>query len=478
MIEQLEEWLFEKSFAYEEDNTEVVTKLSILFEDIELVILKIKDRIEEICFYREDLFQSSEELKDEEKLKIELMKVKEKILRQTTAKNETEDIESKKSQIYTEKEFIVREIPAPMGFLTMMEQLDRGTLVIPKNQRNYVWTKNQVENLAVSMIRGYPIPPLYGYRNEHNQIVVLDGQQRLISLYLYYKGVYLKSTSKMPINLKGILTANSETRKTNFLDELKEKFGIREQDYFYRIIDSETKNEIATEITYNCLDTNVKRFIDFKSINMIEIMVQGENINKEEIYFEIFGNLNQGGTPLKNQELRNGIYSCPFYDMLHYINDTNKKWREIYGVKHKHSRDVELLLRFVATQHLFNLKDGVLNLDGSSTRFEGSYPTLLNDFSKISLKFKAEEIKKHKESIEKFIDRLEGKESSNNLLLESLYWASSNIPGDYKIEKEFMDEIENSKDYKTVVKASSSSRTNVKKRLEYVYEKLKERYGG
>ena len=37
--------------------------------------------------------------------------------------------------------------------------------VIPKYQRKFVWKKEQVQELAISLLRGFPIPPIYAYRN-------------------------------------------------------------------------------------------------------------------------------------------------------------------------------------------------------------------------------------------------------------------------------------------------------------------------
>ena len=87
---------------------------------------------------------------------------------------------------------MVQTIPQPMGFATVMQGIENDTFVIPSFQRVYRWTEVQVEELAISLVRGMPIPPIYGFHNRNNQIVILDGQQRLISLYLYYTGKRIK----------------------------------------------------------------------------------------------------------------------------------------------------------------------------------------------------------------------------------------------------------------------------------------------
>lgn len=386
--------------------------------------------------------------------------------------------------------FLVREISQGISFETLMKNLENNYFIIPRNQRNFIWTQEQVKELAISLVKGFPIPPLYGYRNKDNQLVILDGQQRLMSLYLYYKSKFFKNITKQVMSLKDILKEDkNEKLRCNFENELEKQYGLK--DVVYEI---EEKDGKKVSITYKNLSDKDKRAIN-RPITVVEIMVQTSDDNKEEIYYKIFGNLNQGGTPLKNQELRNGIYQCELYDMLHKINNENKKWRTIYGPIHKHSRDVELLLRFVATEFCFDLVKDNINLFNPSNerfdleeknkiingrvikikRFNSSYPTLLNNFSKLALSFDDEMVENFKRNIETFLDRidLQPEQKVDSLLLESLYLASVHIDGDYKITNDLVNEIGNSTEYKNCVSSSSSSKSNVEKRLNYVYQELK-----
>ena len=45
-----------------------------------------------------------------------------------------------------------------MGFKSLVEGVQDNILVIPEYQRKYRWTKEQVEELATSLIRDLPIP--------------------------------------------------------------------------------------------------------------------------------------------------------------------------------------------------------------------------------------------------------------------------------------------------------------------------------
>lgn len=358
---------------------------------------------------------------------------------------------------------LVREIQSQMGFLTLMQYFDNGIYQIPKNQRNYVWKHEQIGNLIESLIMGYPIPPIYCYRNEKQQLIILDGQQRLVSLFLYYKNSFIKNSINKSINLKKIFIENSAIDKPIY-EQLDEEYGLKDTEYYFKRLNKITGQEEKKYVTYKNLDSETKRIVDFRVINIIEIMIQGTE-NKEDILFKIFKNLNQGGVPLKSQELRNGIYQSPFYDMIHQINDENTKWRTIYGSKHKHERDVEFLLRIIAGVETFKIKDGKVELEG----FKNTYDKFLNDFSKKSLNFDSEKIKKLKNNIESFLDRLDISEKIDILLIESLYFIVNHIEGNYIINKELINKIKQNQKYREYTNSSTAMGKNLKNRLEVVY---------
>ena len=98
-----------------------------------------------------------------------------------------EAIETAK-EIEVVENVMIQTATTQLSFSSLMFGLERGDFVIPDFQRMYHWTEEQAEQLAISLVRGMPIPPIYGYRNAEQQVVILDGQQRVLSLYFYYIG--------------------------------------------------------------------------------------------------------------------------------------------------------------------------------------------------------------------------------------------------------------------------------------------------
>jgi hypothetical protein len=90
-----------------------------------------------------------------------------------------------------------------MKIRQILDKIDENQLFVPAFQREYVWKRNDAKNLISSLIRDYPTgtmltwetnnpPELKGtYKYEINKgavKLILDGQQRITTLYMLMKG--------------------------------------------------------------------------------------------------------------------------------------------------------------------------------------------------------------------------------------------------------------------------------------------------
>lgn len=89
-----------------------------------------------------------------------------------------------------------------MEINTILSQIDLGSYAMPVFQRGYVWNRDQVRKLMNSLYRGYPIGELLvwntatdpelargsGALTPGNVNLILDGQQRMTSLYGVIRG--------------------------------------------------------------------------------------------------------------------------------------------------------------------------------------------------------------------------------------------------------------------------------------------------
>ena len=76
-----------------------------------------------------------------------------------------------------------------------MDLILKRNIILPDYQRHFVWTKESVEKFLSQLKSGLFVPPVIlgsFKKNEGNDNIILDGQQRLTSVLLGYLGIYPK----------------------------------------------------------------------------------------------------------------------------------------------------------------------------------------------------------------------------------------------------------------------------------------------
>lgn len=360
---------------------------------------------------------------------------------------------------------MIKTVTTQLSFSSLMFGLERGDFVIPEFQRMYHWTEEQAEQLAISLVRGMPIPPIYGYRNTEQQVVILDGQQRVLSLYFYYIGKFLGKKRNAFIDVRKANNAQISFR------EYLESCGLKEKIFQMESEGQDGKTQII-DITYKNISDRLKRKIDFSPITLVEINVDSKDY-KEKTLHKIFANLNIGGTPLSSQELRNGIYGCKFYEMLYEINDNSKKWRMLYNNKitevNKESKDVETLLRMCAFDYYIQGTGNCFELTG----YKGKISTLLDSFSELARNFGSDQIEQYRLKLVNFIDSIEKVSGKNKgVALASFFVAWNRLEEKPFITREQYDAIVESDAYKETTNSGTSARGEIEKRIRCVYEQL------
>lgn len=342
----------------------------------------------------------------------------------------------------------VQQYKSDIGFRTLVESVNDNLYVIPKYQRKYRWGRQQVVGLVESLLRGLPIPPIYTCRNDKNQLEILDGQQRVMSLFFYYIGYFLNKKKESAINFSEL-----EVGDFSFADALKGQYPLEE-------LHIEVN---GMNVDYNDLPVELKRKVDYISITVIEIKIEQKK-KKDEILQTIFANLNKNGAILSKQEQRNGIYMCDFYDMLQEFNKRNVKWRKLWGREDSKDRDLQTLLRFCALRkyvcYVKELKES--RIDFKINGYYSSYAEMLDAFSKEAMSFGDGDIVKYQKSLEEFVGLFEINTvlSSKVALMEGFYIIYEKLGVKKGITKPLLDKVQNENGYKE----NSGQRTvNIKK---------------
>jgi len=197
----------------------------------------------------------------------------------------------------------------------LVRRLQRGDIIIPEFQRNYVWSINDASKFIESLLLGLPIPSIFFMREpDTHKFLVIDGQQRLKTLQFFYEGVF---------NPKSPNKHQREFRLTNVLPAFEGK-------------------------TYKDLTETERIKLDNSIIHTTVIRQETPQEDAEDTsMYYIFDRLNSTGRSLTPQEIRTAVDHGPFIDLIGKLN-TYASWRNIYGRPSVRLKDQEMVLRFLA----------------------------------------------------------------------------------------------------------------------------------
>ena len=279
-------------------------------------------------------------------------------------------------------QYDISVIPNDFNITTIYNLIDSGAIEMPFFQRNYVWDKKRASRFIESLVLGLPIPQIFLYQKERNKFLVIDGQQRLLSIYYFIK-------QRFPL-----LEKRAELRKVFDSNNGIPDAVLFDDTYFQDFKLSLPKSEFGVKnildgLRYSTLGMYKSNF-EFMTMRCMAIR-QNEPKEDDSSVFEIFSRLNTGGVNLSNQEIRACLYYSEFFRMLNIINQ-NAIWRSFYGkpedVKFK---DVEIILRSFS-----------LMFDGDA--YNGSMSNFINRFSKKAMGFSKQDVEYYRDLFISFLE--------------------------------------------------------------------------
>ena len=198
-------------------------------------------------------------------------------------------------------------------------------------QRKEVWGSKQKCELIESILMGLPLPIFYFKQQNNATYVVVDGKQRLSTLFEFLNNGFALKTLKILDFLNG-----------KRFEDLTNELGI----YQSQLEDYQVYSHVILPPT------------------------------PDRILFDIFDRVNRGGTKLNKQEIRNALYhgnglkmitniteSVQFMDATRIIPKSDKRMKGSY-----------LLTRFFAFYLLLNEK---LYKDGNKYEYNGNLDDLI-----------------------------------------------------------------------------------------------------
>jgi hypothetical protein len=203
----------------------------------------------------------------------------------------------------TKKDFSIYEL---------FRKYQKGQLTLEVDfQRKSVWDNKQKCELIESILMGLPLPIFYLKQQNNSTYVVVDGKQRLSTLFDFLQ-------NKFQLKLLKILTFLNGKKFMN----LEEEYGI----YQAQLEDYQVYSHVILPPT------------------------------PDKVLFDIFDRVNRGGTKLNKQEIRNALYHGKGLNMIAEISKT-KIFEEATGIENRKDSRMKgsyLLTRFLAFYLLFN----------------------------------------------------------------------------------------------------------------------------
>lgn len=332
---------------------------------------------------------------------------------------------------------------------------DKTLHISPEYQRLFRWPLDKQSKFIESLLLGIPIPPIFVAEDkETGKWELIDGLQR-VSTVISFMGEMQPDSFKLK-------TGNGEDEETI---EIKNNWTL-EEGGLVKEIEGWTFKQLPLK-----LQLAIKRYpcrVEVLKLGTVE----GTTI---DMRYELFNRLNTGGSPLKEQEIRNCIFRNPsmesFYeclkdlsvntDFLNLVEPTKRQKSEMYTQ--------ELVLRF------FAFYNGHENISDNLGIFLTNY---MESIYKGKIQFKEEQKQIFMDTL-KIINGVNSESNKvfrndRNNFVPSFYDAivvgiSLNLNKYRNLEDSEIisriNELKNHEEFKSLMDSSSGSASKMKKRI-------------
>lgn len=225
----------------------------------------------------------------------------------------------------------------------LVDMANKGTLGLPDLQRGFVWKPNKIRDLLDSMMKGYPIGFIMLWAAQFNtskgenktigiddkvsfgqDYVIIDGQQRITSLYAVMTGKEIKEDGKQikisfnPISKEFAVWNASTEKNPEWINNISDIYinVNRSRAFINNFINSlreyrEKNGEVLTEETEQIIDESISEILKLRDYPINALVINGDV--DEEAVADIFTRVNSGGVKLNENDFIMTLISvtCP-----------------------------------------------------------------------------------------------------------------------------------------------------------------------
>ncbi|MRD37848.1 DUF262 domain-containing protein [Bacillus thuringiensis] len=300
-----------------EDEIKIYYKLGKLYDSMDVR----KEVNKEILHEDEEGFENMRSFEQMSLLTVDDLNVSNK----GTIKDLEDQIANERKELKTET------LDVSISELANMYSVRKVIDIHPEFQRLFRWTMTQKTKLIESILLGIPIPPLFVAEDPRAAWDVIDGVQRLSTIFEFL-GILMDEEGKMvePSVLVG----------TDKLDALEGKVWDN--------IHPKHKHRFSFQEGIGIAN----KFLNAK----LKVIVVGNESNPNAKY-DIFDRLNTGGSKLTPQEIRNCLaimINRDFYSWMRQLS-LNPDFIESLPISEKalnEQKDLEYVLRFIVYRHI------------------------------------------------------------------------------------------------------------------------------
>ena len=210
----------------------------------------------------------------------------------------------------------------------LWESYANNNLILqPRFQRNYIWDPTRASRYIESLILGLPTPPIFIAEETNGQWTVIDGHQRLASLFRFMKPLFTGPAQIAGVAIPWVSLAPLMLVNLEIITELH--------------------GQGVTAIKDSDRDTLLWK----AKIPIVKLLKDSH----EEMRYALFARLNQGSLSLNNQELRHCLYRGLYNNLITQLSD-DPEYLSLWdkNLSDKRMNDRERVLRFFAFLHRMN----------------------------------------------------------------------------------------------------------------------------
>ena len=229
------------------------------------------------------------------------------------------DILEKQDDVETLNTFNIKHWVSNRSFGELIDMYDSGEIIKPEMQREFVWDSLKCSRLIESIIIGLPIPPLFLLEIGKNKYEIIDGFQRLTTLYNFVEGN----------------PWHGKIGKRNVTAKLSKKLT----------------DDLAGK-SFEDLDDDYQRIVKRSTIPLIEFkQLEPDNLNSKYLIFE---RINTGSEKLNSMQIRKSLAYGNFMESLYKNANTSTDFLKFFSSNNiKKDQHVEAYLRIMVMSDIY-----------------------------------------------------------------------------------------------------------------------------